>query len=447
MSSTIPYGPLSEKHQRYIKNALKCKMSVAEGSIRTGKTIDGCMIAAMLIEISKDKFHLASGSTIANAKLNIGDCNGFGLEYLFRGRCKWGKYRNNECLFVNTCTGKKVIIFAGGGKADSYKKILGNSYGVWIATEINEHYDCDDSRSSFIKVAMGRQVAAHDPRIIWDMNPCAPNHKIYTDYIDKYAVEGLEGGYNYEHFTLADNLNITPQRRKEIESQYNPLSVWFKRDILGLRIAAEGLCFQEYADNPEAYVIDEKQIPPLSFLIGGVDFGGNGSKHAFACVGYTRQMQQVIILKTSRPESKGVSAEELGRKFCDFYMPLIERYGKGIIVYCDNEEQTLMNQLRLEVAKQGLNIDVQNARKMSINERIRLVNLLHSQKRIKYVKGQTETIQDAHSTAIWDPKYAAIGKDVRLDDGTSDIDSCDALEYCIERYMQELIAVRYNSNN
>ena len=41
-----------------------------------------------------------------------------------------------------------------------YKRILGNSYGLWIATEINEHYDSDDSRESFIKVAMGRQAAA-----------------------------------------------------------------------------------------------------------------------------------------------------------------------------------------------------------------------------------------------------------------------------------------------
>ena len=31
---------------------------------------------------------------------------------------------------------------------------------VWIATEINEHYDSDDSRSSFVKVCMARQLAA-----------------------------------------------------------------------------------------------------------------------------------------------------------------------------------------------------------------------------------------------------------------------------------------------
>ena len=102
-------------------------MNVAEGAIRSGKTIDHCIIAAMYLEECPDKTHLASGSTIGNAKLNIGACNGFGLENLFRGRCKWGKYKDNEALYLYTQTGEKIVIFAGGAKADSYKRILGKT--------------------------------------------------------------------------------------------------------------------------------------------------------------------------------------------------------------------------------------------------------------------------------------------------------------------------------
>ena len=36
---------------------------------------------------------------------------------------------------------QRIVIFAGGAKEDSYKKIRGNSYGMWIATEINLHHD------------------------------------------------------------------------------------------------------------------------------------------------------------------------------------------------------------------------------------------------------------------------------------------------------------------
>ena len=169
-------------------------MNVAEGAIRSGKTIDHCIIAAAYLDQCKDKIHLASGSTIGNAKLNIGACNGYGLENLFRGRCKWGKYKDNEALYINSNTGEKIVIFAGGAKADSYKRILGNSYGLWIATEINEHYDSTDSRTSFIKVAFGRQVAAVNPLVLWDLNPCNPGHPIYENYIDKYLTDYI-GGY------------------------------------------------------------------------------------------------------------------------------------------------------------------------------------------------------------------------------------------------------------
>ena len=83
-TATIPWGAFSAKHKAYIKRALGCRMCVAEGAIRSGKTIDHCIIAAAYLETSPDKYHLASGSTIGNAKLNIGVCNGFGLEALDR---------------------------------------------------------------------------------------------------------------------------------------------------------------------------------------------------------------------------------------------------------------------------------------------------------------------------------------------------------------------------
>lgn len=259
-TTTIDWKPFSKKHKDYIKSALNNKMNVAEGAIRSGKTIDHCIIAAMYLEQCPDRIHLATGSTLGNAKLNIGVCNGFGLENLFRGRCKWGKYKDNEALFIKTQTGDKVVIFTGASKADAYKRILGNSYGLWIATEINEHYDSEDSRTSFIKVAFGRQVAAIWPLVLWDLNPCNPSHSIYKQYIDLYKTQYV-GGYQYEHFTIHDNLSISEERKREIESQYVPGSVWYRRDILGERCIAEGLIYPMYEDGigelPEDAVVSD----------------------------------------------------------------------------------------------------------------------------------------------------------------------------------------------
>ena len=284
-TATIDWKPFSKKHRDYIKASVHNWFMCAEGAIRSGKTIDHCIIASIYLEECPDRIHLASGSTIANAKMNIADCNGYGLEHLFRGRCRWGKYEHNEALFIKTKTGTKVVVFAGGGKADSYKKILGNSYGLWIATEINLHYDSKNSETSFIKVALGRQVASKKPMVLWDLNPCNPNHDIYTNYIDKYREEGLEGGYHYQHFTIADNKSITPERRKQIESTYTIGSVWYRRDILGERCKPSGLCFpmweQAIEDEPEKIIRSGLwQNPPDDYCLS-IDYG---TYNAFACL-------------------------------------------------------------------------------------------------------------------------------------------------------------------
>ena len=431
--ATIPWGEFSPKHKAYIKQALKNRMCVAEGAIRSGKTIDHCIIAAAYLEQTPDKYHLASGSTIGNAKLNIGVCNGFGLEALFRGRCRWGKYRDNEALFIQTQTGEKIVIFVGGSKADSYKRILGNSYGLWIATEINEHYDCPDSRMSFIKVASGRQIAAKQPFTLWDLNPCNPKSKIYEDYIDLYRENGLEGGYLYQHFTVMDNATITPERLREIESQYNPETVWYRRDIMGERAIAEGLVYQQFADRPDDFIVDGLDSKIRSAVIG-VDFGGGTSAHAFCCTGFTTR-NEIVVLDDYREQS-ALNPTKLENDFVDFVRRCQMRW-LVTDVWCDSAEQTLINGLRTAAAKNHIGVNIGNALKRPINDRIRALCLLMGAHRF-YVNRACATTIDALKSAIWDIKKET--EDVRLDNGTTNIDSLDALEYSFEREIPNLIA-------
>ena len=430
-TATIPWGAFSEKHKAYIRAALKNRMCVAEGAIRSGKTIDHCIIAAAYLEETPDKFHLASGSTIGNAKLNIGVCNGFGLENIFRGRCRWGKYKDNEALFINTRTGEKVVIFAGGAKADAYKRILGNSYGLWIATEINEHYDCTDSRSSFVKVASGRQIAAQKPFTLWDLNPCNPKATIYEDYIDKYRKQGLAGGYLYEHFTIKDNATITPERIAEIESRYDPQTVWYRRDILGERAVAEGLIYQLFADQPERFCVDD--VPGrIRHAVIGVDFGGGTSAHAFCCVGYFNNC--VVVLDEYR-ETQALNPNKLEQDFVDFVRRCQMRW-LVTDAWCDSAEQTLINGLRVAAARNHLPINIGNSLKRPINDRIRATCLLMGANRF-FVNNACKWTIDALKSAIWDNKK--ITEDVRLDNGTTNIDSLDAMEYAFEREIPTLI--------
>lgn len=69
--------------------------------------------------------------------------------------------------------------------------------------------------------------------------------------------------------------------------------------------------------------------------------------------------------------------------------------------------------------------------------RLEETSILMAQGRFAYMDGECDSLVNALCTAVWDPKE--LTKNVRLDDGTSDIDSLDSFEYTIERQISQLI--------
>ena len=413
-----------EKHRAYMRRAMDCVMNVAEGAVRAGKTVDNVFVFAACLENTPDRIHLATGATIANAKLNIGDCNGMGLERIFEGRCRWGRYRDNECLFVQTAAGERVVIFSGGRNADAYKRIRGNSYGMWIATEINHHHD------SFIKEAFNRQLAAQNRKVFWDLNPSAPNSPIYRDYLDRYAADPGENFYNYAHFTIRDNPVITEERLAQILSQYDRDSVWYRRDILGQRCAAEGLIYRIFADDRTAFTIPADAIPPLRHINIGVDFGGNRSRTTFVAVGFPVGGGIVALADHAITGDKGeIDPGRIHREFTRFCGRVREMAPGAMLKYafCDSEAQYLINGLRRALA--GEEIQVKDCAKRPILDRITFILGLMNGGRFHLTEA-CGRLAEGLAQAVW-----VEGEDRRKDDFTSDIDVLDAFEYAVERYM------------
>lgn len=313
-----------------------------------------------------------------------------------------------------------------------------NSYGLWIATEINEHYDCDNSKESFIKVAMARQIASKEPKILWDLNPCSPNHRIYKDYIDKYK-DNFLGGYNYGHFTIADNLSISEERKQEIISQYGVGTVWYKRDILGMRCVAEGNIYEDFANHPEKYIISREECKRKVFthINTGIDFGGNKSADAFVSVGFTAGLREVIVFKDFENKGKK-NAEKLEDDFTIYCQEIQDERNMGMNSYCDSAEQTLIGSLTTAVYKNNLRVNINDAKKSEIKERMRMILRLMNKGRFKVCEDCKSVIK-ALSEAVYNSKQGH--EDERLDDGTSPIDPLDAMEYAIEPHLNEL---KYN---
>lgn len=457
LTKQVPYR-FSDIHLDYIRKCQDNTYNILEGAVRSGKTVDHVLAFAKELCDTPDKFHLATGSTMANAKLNIGDANGFGLEHIFRGQCRWTSCKDNDALAIRgpyTNFKEKIVIFAGGGSSASYQKIRGNSYGMWIATEINLHHD------NTIKEAFNRTIASHRRKIFWDLNPEHPKAPIYAQYIDKYAEKAqkgiLKGGYNYAHMTLFDNINISEERREEIISQYDPDSIWYIRDILGERTIAEGLIYNKLATSIAAkdgkFRIEKKIAQAMArsgkiiHINVGVDFGGNGSGHAFVATGELQGYEKLIILK-SRRYLEGEYDPDTGKKILDidpkaldelfirFIEAVTKEYGFITKVYADSAESVLIRGFRTALVQSGHgDIKVVNAMKSKITDRIFATTALTAMNRL-LITEDCESFEQAASMAVWNPKSLELE---RLDDGTSDIDTLDSFEYSFERDISKFL--------
>ena len=104
--------------------------------------------------------------------------------------------------------------------------------------------------------------------------------------------------------------------------------------------------------------------------------------------------------------------------------------------WCDSAEQTLINGFRMATALNRVPIGVGNALKKPINDRIRATTLLMGMGKFFVCRTCRHTIE-ALTEAMWD--IEEINEDVRLDNGTTNIDSLDAMEYSFEREIPTLI--------
>ena len=117
----------------------------------------------------------------------------------------------------------------------------------------------------------------------------------------------------------------------------------------------------------------------------GIDFGGNGSGHAFVATGMTEGYQKLIVLRTKRyvegerdPDTgrrlDDIDPDVLSALFLKFFKGIMKDYGFITKIYADSAEQVLIRGIRnaLNKANYG-STKVENARKSEIIGRIRTV--------------------------------------------------------------------------
>ena len=429
------YAPFCEKQAEYIKRCQYSWLNVAHGGKRGGKNVTNGLAFCIALETHPNKLHLVAGYDTSSAKLNILDCDGYGVLNYFAGRCHEGKYKNRECLYIDTATGEKILLISGGGKANSYKTIKGNTYGMAYATEANEcHPD-------FLKEVEDRTLSSDDRKIFHDLNPKSPKHWYYAEYLafhEEQQKKDKDYGFNYEEFNIYDNLSITNEKLKKVLSTYDRNSIWFKRDILGKRVASESFLFTPLIENEEKFYTDK---PNISYISTGVDFGGNGSAHSFVTSSVSRTYNGVDVLRADRTEiidDIHAKLKQLKEAFKKHILFVLNKYGKIDIIWADCAEQILISALQEVLDELHLHIPIKDSLKTPISGRIYAINMLLMVGKLRFVKGDTKILVTALQEAVQDPEE---DDDRWLDDGTSDIDSIDGFNYGIENWYKQLLKI------
>ena len=434
---------LSKKQNEYIVNATH-RWNIKSGAVRSGKSyVDTAFVIPFRIRerAGKPGLNVILGVSKESIERNVLQP----MREIYTDKLI-GTINNRNIARV---CGEDVYCL-GAEKISQVAKIQGASikycYGDEIAKWNKEVFQ-------MLKSRLDKPYSCFDG----SCNPENPTHWL-KEFLDNEELD-----IYLQRYTIFDNPFLPEEFVQQLCKEYEG-TIYYDRLILGLWKRADGAIYKRFADNPEAFrceVADEispdqeyKQFrkEDITSIEIGLDFGGNQSGHSFVARGYTDDYRDVIALKSRRikakDEEEDIDSNRLNELFCEFIQEVIDDYAicekhGNYIEYCnvesvfwDNAETVLGNSIRNAVEKEFPWISVRPAKKRAINDRIRCTVKLMGAGRF-FITKDCESLQTAFSDAVWNKEV--IGKDERLDDGSTDIDSLDAFEYTIERDMKYLI--------
>ena len=401
----------TKKQRDFLDNA-NHRWNIKEGATRSGKTYLDYYVIPMRIRrvAGLPGLVVILGNTKGTLTRNIIEP----LQQMYGTALVSGIRSDNTAMLF----GEKCYCL-GADKANQVDKIRGSSIKYCYGDEVTTWHE---DVFTMLKSRLDKPYSKFDGTL----NPESPHHWV-KKFLDSDA------DIYRQSYTIDDNPTLDPDVVANLKREYSG-TVYYDRYILGLWTPAEGVIYRHIADAPQDFVLYD--LPAIMFATIGVDFGGNGSATAFNCTGFTSGMDQIVTLKEYY--KKGITTPlELERAFIRFVRDCQREYFVGD-AYCDSAEQTLIQGLRVACAREGLAINIHNARKGPINDRIRFFCRLQAARRHKIMRGCTHTME-AFQNAVWDPKH--LTEDVRLDNGVYNIDSLDAQEYAVEPYMRQIITV------
>lgn len=414
-------GKFSQKALDFIRDS-NARLNIAHGSVRSSKTVN-CTIRwlAFIVEAPPGDLMMV-GKTIASLQRNVlNDIYDLvGAKYF-----KWKDRQKGELSLL----GHRIHV-AGANTIESEERIRGLTLAGAYCDEVTLYPE------SFMDMLMTR-LSVKGAKCFCNCNPDTPTHWFNQRYIlndnikDKLVV----------HFVLEDNPNLDPDYVEALKQSFT--GVFYDRFILGKWVVASGVIYRKFADAPNDYIVHDIIPSDILFSTIGVDFGGNKSAHAFCCTGMLKGFKGMVTLDElyHRPVDYDAASQwdsvQLTAAFVKFVQKQIASGYKPEKIYVDGAEQVLKLSLERGLRNAGLGLQVLNAHKHEIVDRIRFYNGMFGLGKFKICSHCKKTIE-AFQNAVWND---AKDFDERLDDGSTNIDSLDAQEYSTEAYQKQLLTV------
>ncbi|CQR74155.1 Terminase-like family protein [Sporomusa ovata DSM 2662] len=382
---------------------------IADGAIRSGKTVSMSLSFVQWGMETFDGENLGmSGKTIGSFRRNVLAP----LKQMLKSlKYRVKEHRNDNMVEIRYR--KKVNYFyIFGGKDERSQDLI---QGITLAGMLFDEVAL--MPESFVNQATAR-CSVEGAKLWFNCNPAGPYHWFKVEYIEKI----VEKNGIYLHFTMDDNLSLSPKVKDRYKRMY--FGVFYDRYIKGLWKMAEGMIFDMF--NEEKHVV--KTVPDRFATEWVAVDHGTGNPTAYIWQGfdgkdfYSSREYYYASRETGIQKTTGEYSQDM----------LAFTKGKRPPIICDPAASALITQFR----KDGFTvIEADNA----VLEGIQHVGNLLNDGQYFIHESCTNLIKEMSSYS-WDIKAQQRGEDKPLKQNDHAVDGTRYGLYT----MRHLIAVKHD---
>ena len=378
---------------------------IADGAIRSGKTISMCLSYAIWAMDTFDgqNFGMA-GKTIGSFRRNVL----FWLKLMLKSRgYKVADHRADNLVIVSRGATTNYFYIFGGKDERSQDLIQGITLAGMFFDEVALMPE------SFVNQATGR-CSVDGSKFWFNCNPDGPYHWFKMNWIDKQHEKNLL----YLHFTMDDNLSLSEKIKARYRSMYS--GVFYDRYIKGLWVVAEGIIYDMF-DKTRHIVEKVDELLADKYYVS-VDYGTqNATVFLLWC---KNKNGQWVCLREYYYSGRDEASQKTNSQYADDMQTFLGEI-KPTAIIVDPSAASFI----LELKKRGYRV------KKAVNDvldGIRFVGSLLNEEKIVFSAECRNTIQEFNSY-IWDSKASEHGEDKPIKQHDHAMDAVRYFGYTILR--------------